>query len=147
MHSACEGQIEVLRLTGQKPSRARYPLRQDRARPDLILQQDRALPHPGAFGVECETVGLADEVAGVTLQFRGFGGKGARWLAAGGVICADSSVLPHWATMRMKSFGAVSGLGPLRVTCTVWRLLTTAVTVWAAAAALHALRLGEVSIR
>ena len=27
MHRVCEGQIEVLRLTGQKPNQARYPLR------------------------------------------------------------------------------------------------------------------------
>ena len=60
---------------------------------------------------------------------------------------ADSSVLPHWAATRMKSVGAVSGLGPLRVTCTVWRLLTTAVTVWvAAASSLHPLRSGAVYI-
>jgi hypothetical protein len=56
MHRACEGQIEVLRLTGQKPSRARYPLRQDRAHPDLILQQDRALTHAEAPGAFCGAI-------------------------------------------------------------------------------------------
>jgi hypothetical protein len=41
----------------------------------------------------------------------------------------------------------VSGLVPLRVTCTVWTLLVVAVAVWiAAASTLHALRSGEVSI-
>ena len=58
----------------------------------------------------------------------------------------DSSVWPHWAATRMKSFGAVSGLGPLRVTCTVWTLLAVAVTVWVAAASLVQVpRSGEVS--
>ena len=41
----------------------------------------------------------------------------------------ESSALPHWAAMRTKNFGAVSGLVPLRVTCTVWTLLVVAVTV------------------
>jgi len=49
--------------------------------------------------------------------------------------------------MRIKIFGAVSGLAPLRLTCTVWTLLVVAVTVWVAAAStFHALRSGEVSI-
>jgi hypothetical protein len=40
------------------------------------------------------------------------------------------AILSHWAATRMKSFCAVSGLAPLRVTCTVWMLLVVAVTVW-----------------
>jgi len=77
----------------------------------------------------------------------------AAWSPLGGPYLLNggftgSSVLPHWAETRMKRFGSVSGLVPLRVTCTVWRLLVVAVTVWVAAAStLHALRSGEVSIR
>ena len=56
MHRVCEGQIEVLRLTGQKPNQARYPLRLDRALRDLNLPRARGLTHPEALSTFCGAV-------------------------------------------------------------------------------------------